>query len=196
MDGHRSSYHEVRDFVVDWIEELNHTLEGVDADYVARPAKKAITRINNNLLYHPTLPIYKDHIGIELYQGGGQSSFYLHLSINGSFIGGGYYHPPKEALHSIRHAIDYNGDALKNIINQPSFVDTFGTLEDDDALKTAPKGFAKDHPHVDLLRLKSFAVLHNVTQKEIVASDFVEKVVVVYREMLPFGQYLNQAVSV
>ena len=196
MDDHRATYHEARDFVISWTEDLNWALEKTDPNYTPMPGKKAISRINNNLVYHPDKPTYKDHFGVELNQGGGQSSFYLHLGINGSFIGGGYYHPPKEVLDSIRDAIDYNGEALKKIIHQPSFVDTFGALEDEDSLKTAPKGFSTDHPHIDLLRHKSFAVMHSVTQKEIVADGFVGQVVSIYQEMLPFSQYLNKAVSV
>ena len=196
MDEHRSTYYETRDFVISWTDDLNRALEKTDSHYVAIPGKKAITRINNNLVYHPNKPTYKDHFGVEVHQGGGRSSFYLHLGINGSFIGGGYYHPPKDVLSSIRDAIDYNGDVLKKIINRPSFANTFGTLEDEDALKTAPKGFPSDHPHIDLLRLKSFAVRHTITQKEIASDDFIDQVVTIYQKMLPFSQYLNKAVSV
>ena len=97
----------------------------------------------------------------------GKSGFYVHMSLNGSFVGGGFYNPSKEELESIRDAIDYNGAELKKIINKISFVDTFGEMSDKNALKTAPKGFAQDHKHIDLLRMKRFSVMHTITQKEI-----------------------------
>jgi len=69
-------------------------------------------------------------------------------------------------------------------------------LEKGDVLKTAPKGFSQDHKHIDLLRLKSFAVVHAVSQREIMAASFTDKVINIYREMLPFKNYLEKAVSV
>ncbi len=196
MDEHRSAYHEVRDFVIGWIETLNGELQKVDSDFVAVPGNKAITRINNNLVYQPDRPTYRDYFGAEVDKASGKCSFYVHMSLGGSFIGGGFYHPSSEVLSSIRDAVDYNGDELKKIISEPSFVDTFGELEDEDALKTAPKGFSQDHPHIDLLRLKSFAARHTITQKEITDDDFTDKVVAVYQKMLPFRKYLHRAVSV
>lgn len=196
MDEHRADYEQAKDFLIDWAENLNHELASIDADYQPTSGKKAISRINNNLLYHPNKPTYKDHFGIELTQAGGGSSFYLHLGINGSFIGGGYYKPTKEHLDSIREEIDRSGDRLKKIIHKKSFVHTFGHLEDqENKLKTSPRGFSQDHPHIDLLRLKSFGILHSITQKEIMADDFINTVLSLYQEMLPFSQYLDKAVN-
>lgn len=195
MDAHRTEYEEARDFLIDWSEGLNGELASIDPDYQAVSGKKAISRINNNLLYHPDKPTYKDHFGVELNQGGGNSSFYLQMGLSGSFIGGGYYRPATKVLNRIREAIAHNGDALKKIVSKKSFVNMFGELDDDEKLKTAPRGFSTDHKHIDLLRLKSYAVMRTITQKEIMADDFIDKVVSTYQEMLPFSQYLNQAVS-
>ncbi len=196
MDDHRDTYQEVRGFVLSWIENLDQRLQQVDPDYVSTPAKKAISRINNNKVYRPDAPTYRNHVGAEVDKAEGRSSFYVHMGLDGSFIGGGFYRPSSEVLKSIREAIDYNGDALKKIINKKSFADTFGALESEGRLKTAPKGFSPDHRHIDLLRMKSFAAIHAITQKEVASDDFTDKVVSVYREMLPFRQYLHQAASV
>ena len=73
----------------------------------------------------------------------------------------------------------------------------FGWLIDDgDSLKTAPKGFSQEHKYIELLRKKSFAVQTDLTQKLVTSADFEDHVIKVYKEMLPFRNYLNQAVSV
>ena len=72
----------------------------------------------------------------------------------------------------------------------------FGGLMEDDMLKTSPKGFSQDHEQIELLRHKSFAVMHPVTQKEVQQDDFQQKVIDVYTEMLPFRRYLNKAITV
>ncbi|MGB5983493.1 MAG: DUF2461 domain-containing protein [Nonlabens sp.] len=198
MDEHRKRYHEVRDWYIDWLNELDVALGKADKNYNSTEGKKAINRINNNLLYHPDKPVYKDHFGagMDLGNNGKQGDFYIHLGLEESFLAGGFYHPKKEILDSIRDAIDYNGEQYKKIINKKSFRETFDVMDDGDSLKTAPKGYSQDHKHIDLLRQKTFAVKHDVTQKEVTTGDFKQKCVDVYIEMKPFREYLNKAVTV
>ena len=196
MDENRDEYHSVRDSYIDWLNQMDIKLAAIDPDYTPTHGKKAINRINNNLMFHPNKPVYKDHFGAGLDQESKQGDFYIHLGVNESFIGGGYWHPSSKILKSIRAAIDYNGEDLKTILNKKSFKTTFGDMIIDDPLKTAPKGYSQDHKHIDLLRRKSFAVSHQFTQKEVMANDFDKKVIAIYKEMLPFRRYLNQAVTV
>ncbi|MBZ0327361.1 MAG: DUF2461 domain-containing protein [Altibacter sp.] len=196
MDAHRQEYYDVRDFYIDWLDRLNVKLAAIDDGYFDTPGKKAINRINNNLMFHPNRPIYKDHFGAGLDQRSKQGDFYIELGINGSYMGGGYWHPSSKVLKSIRDAIDYDGEAFKKIMAKSSFKNLFGDLIEDDVLKTAPKGYFQDHRHIDLLRRKSFAVVHKVSQEEVESPNFTEKVIEVYKELLPFRRYLNQAVTV
>ncbi|MDP5043931.1 MAG: DUF2461 domain-containing protein [Leeuwenhoekiella sp.] len=197
MDENRNYYFEVRDFYIDWLNKMDIKLAAIDPNYTPTTGKQAINRINNNLLYHPNKPTYKDHFGAGLDQETKQGDFYIHLGTSESFIAGGFYKPKSSILKSIRQAIDYNGDELLDILNKPSFKKVFGTLIDDgDSLKTAPKGFSQDHKHIDLLRRKTFAVQHDLTQKLVTGDEFEERVITVYKEMLPFRAYLNEAVSV
>jgi uncharacterized protein (TIGR02453 family) len=198
MDAHRKKYEEVRNWYIGWLNELDVELGKVDPDYHATDGRKAINRINNNLMFHPDKPVYKDHFGagMDLSENGKQGDFYIHLGTEESFIAGGFYHPKKEILDSIRDAIDYNGEAYLEIINKPSFSKTFDIIDDGNSLKTAPKGYDKEHKHIELLRQKTFAVQHNVTQNEVTQEDFKQICVEVYQEMKPFRAYLNKAVTV
>lgn len=196
MDEHRNEYHQVRDFYIHWLNGLDIKLAKIDSDYSPTTGKQAVNRINNNLLFHPDKPVYKDHFGAGLDKEKGKGDFYIHIGINERFVAGGFYKPPKEKLDSIRAAIDYNGDEFKKIIQKKSFKKTFGDLMEIDPLKTSPKGYSKDHPYIDLLRKKTFAVMHSFSEKEVLGDDFQEKVIEVYKEMLPFRRYLNKAVTV
>jgi uncharacterized protein (TIGR02453 family) len=196
MDKHRAEYYDVRDFYIEWLNKMNSKLAEIDPDYYNTPGKKAINRINNNLMFHPNKPIYKDHFGAGLDQKSKQGDFYIHLGTSETFIGGGYWHPSSKVLKSIRQAIDYNGAELNKIINKNSFKAMFGDLIEDNPLKTAPKGFSQEHEQIDLLRRKSFAVSVPITQKEVLRDNFENKVIEIYKEMLPFRRYLNQAVTV
>ncbi|WP_340199068.1 TIGR02453 family protein [Ascidiimonas sp. W6] len=197
MDTNRKNYHEVRGWYINWLDKMNLKLAHIDPEYTDTPGKKAINRINNNLMFHPEKPIYKDHFGAGLDQESKQGDFYIHLGTNESFIAGGYYRPSNNILKSIRDAIDYDGEKFLKIIHKESFRQIFGgLLKDEEKLKTAPKGYSQDHKHIDLLRHKTFAVQYDLNQKEVMKEDFDQKVIAIYKEMLPFRRYLNLAVSV
>ncbi len=196
MDAHRKEYHAIRDAYIAWLEHLNQIFAQIDPDYYDTSGKKAINRINNNLMFHPNKPIYKDHIGAGLDQKTKQGDFYIEIGLTQNLLAGGYWRPKKEIINSIREAIDYNGEELQEIISKPSFVKTFGGLWQDDKLKTAPKTYSQDHPHIDLLRNKTFAVEVSLSRKRVLAPDFETYLIEIYKEMLPFRRYLRQAVSI
>lgn len=196
MDANRKWYKEVRDEFITWLNETNTQLANIDAEYYDTPGKKGINRINNNLMFHPHKPIYKDHFGAGFDKRPNIGDFYFELGIERCMFAGGLWRPDAKRLRSIREAIDYDGEELKKILNKKSFKATFGGLYEDVKLTNAPKGFAKDHPHIDLLRNKTFAVAMEFSIKEVLKADFNKKVTKVYKEMLPFRRYLNKAITV
>ena len=196
MDSNRKRYKEIRTEFINWLDDLDNTLADIDQDYYTTPGKKGINRINNNLMFHPHKPIYKDHFGAGLDKAPGAGDFYIQIGINESLLAGGVWRPDPKSLRSIRDAIDYNGEELIKIINKDSFKKTFGSLYIDEKLKSAPKGFTQEHPYIDLLRNKSFAVVHQLSKDQVISDDFKEIVIKVYREMLPFRRYLNNALTV
>ncbi len=197
MDAHRKRYQAVRSSFITWLDELDAKLAAIDPEYYPTPGKKGINRINNNLLFHPNKPVYKDHFGAGLDQKTKQGDFYIHIGLSECLLAGGYWKPENKIVSSIREAIDYNGEELVRILNKKSFKNTFGNLyHDNDMLKSAPKGYNKDHEHIDLLRHRTFAVVHELKTEEVLKDDFMDKVIMVYKEMLPFRKYLRQAVTV
>ncbi len=197
MDANRKRYQNLRSSFVLWLDELDTRIAQIDSDYYPTPGKKGINRINNNLLFHPNKPIYKDHLGAGLDQLTKQGDFYIEIGISKGALAGGYWRPENKTLQSIREAIDYNGEELVKIINKKSFKNTFGSLyAQDDMLKSAPKGYSKDHEHIDLLRYRTFAVTYDLKKEDILKDDFVDKIIEIYKEMLPFRRYLRQAVTV
>jgi len=111
-------------------------------------------------------------------------------------LAGGFWRPDPKTLRSIRDGIDYDGERLQEILTKDSFKKSFGALYADVKLKNAPKGFSNDHPHIELLKHKTFAVVHHLTDEEVFQQNFKEKIIRVYKEMLPFRRYLNQCATV
>lgn len=196
MDGHRKWYKEVRDDFIGWLDHMNTQLAAIDDDYYDTPGKKGINRINNNLMFHPNRPVYKDHFGAGLDKRPNTGDFYVEIGIERCMFAGGLWRPDPKRLRSIRDAIDYNGEELQQILHKKSFKALFGTLYEDEKLVKAPKGFSNDHPHIELLRNKTFAVATEFPTKQVFSADFDKKVIQAYLEMLPFRRYLNQAITV
>jgi uncharacterized protein (TIGR02453 family) len=203
MDAHRKEYQAVRSYFISWLDSLNERLAQIDSEYFDTPGKKGINRINNNLMFAPHKPVYKDHFAAGLDQRTKQGDFYVEIGLKNCLLAGGYWRPEPKVLASIRNAIDYNGEELIAILEKPSFKKMFGSLYEDVSLKTAPKGFSKDHIHIDLLRLKTFGVEcsllpdgHTDIRTVESLSNFTTYIEEVYLEMLPFRRYLREAASV
>lgn len=196
MDSNRKWYKAVRDDFILWLDGINAKLAATDDAYYDTPGRKGINRINNNLMFHPHKPIYKDHFGAGLDKRPNTGDFYVEIGIERSMFAGGLWRPHPNILRSIRDAIDYDGEELKKIINRKSFKARFGGLYEDEKLKMAPKGFSNDHPHIDLLRNKTFAVAMEFSSDLVLKDDLVVLLMETYQEMLPFRRYLNKAITV
>ena len=89
-----------------------------------------------------------------------------------------------------------NGTAtMPTGIDSRNFRKYFSGLDDFDKLKTAPKGYAKDHPMIDLLRHRSFVVSYAFSDAEVNHKMFVKNVAAVCRAIKPFNDFLKTAVD-
>lgn len=110
-------------------------------------------------------------------------------------LAAGLYLPSPENLAKIRQEIDYNGERLNAIINDRTFKKTFGKFWDEDKLKTMPKGYAKDHPHVAFLKLKSFLVLHSFADSDVMDKKFLNKLIHGMKSAKPLNDFLMEGLA-
>ena len=109
-----------------------------------------IFRPNRDIRFSVDKSPYKTAMGATVGNG------YVQISAEGLFAGSGMYHLMPDQLDRYRAAVaaDKTGKELEKVIAgvraAKAKIDVHGT----DPLKTAPKGYAKDHPRVDLLRNK------------------------------------------
>ncbi len=92
---------------------------------------------------------YKTSIAATLEHGG-----YLELSADGLGAGSGLYHPARDQLERYRAAVadDRTGIALAKLVAKVRAEKIDVTAHE--TLKTAPRGYPKDHPRIELLRQK------------------------------------------
>jgi len=91
-------------------------------------------------------------------EGSGGESFYVEISAGGLVAGSGYWMMAGDQLTRYREAVDTEktGSELEQII---ATVRTQKLQVEGRGLKGAPRGYARDHPRIELLRYKSVAAL-------------------------------------
>lgn len=161
--------------------------------------KKLSFRIYRDVRFSKDKSPYKINMGAGFSPGGKmiqEPGYYLHIQPgNKSFVAGGLYMPDASNLAKIRQEIDYNFDAFEKVLKNGKFKTWFGKLDDFDKLKTAPKGYPKDHPHLELLKHKSFIVSHHFTDKEVQDKNFLKKVVEGCKTLKPLNDYISHALA-
>ncbi len=161
-------------------------------------AKKCLFRIYRDVRFSKDKRPYKNNLGASINPGGKKAiapGYYFHVEAGGAFLAGGIWQPPAPELAKIRQEIDYNFDEFNKIVTHKSFRKYFGSLDQDDKLVTCPKGYPKDHPAIDFLKLKSFVVVAELSDKEILSKQFSKTATAVFNAMLPLNKFLQRAID-
>ncbi len=181
-------------FITKLLDELikfNPSLAGLNP-------KKLPFRIYRDVRFSTDKRPYKINMGAGISPGGKmmqEPGYYIHIEPGKSFIAGGLYMPEPPNVSKIRQEIDYNGDALDKILKSKSFRKWYDGFDDFDKMKTAPKGYAKDHPRLDWLKHRSYIVSHNFTDKEVKDKKFMKQVVEACKAMKPLNDFLKEALA-
>lgn len=123
-----------------------------------------------------------------------RGGYYFQFEPDNCLIGAGFWNPNSDDLARIRQEIAVVPDEFRAIINDKNFKKYFGNLEGD-KLKTSPRGYAKDHPAVDLLRYKQFLVAHHFTNEQVIAPNFVDEMVDAFRAIRPFFNFMSEVLT-
>lgn len=187
-------------------EEVKHQFEGFINRLIPRirefdplidliTAKDCVFRIYRDVRFSPNKSPYKTNIGAYIARGGKGSmmaGYYVHFEPGSSFLAGGLYMPPPDILKKVRDEIYYQSDEFKKIVYHKDFVKVFGEIDDPEKLKTAPKGYPKDFPDINLLKFRNYAVMHHVTDEMALSESYEEYAVGVFRALLPLNTYFNK----
>lgn len=120
---------------------------------------------------------------------------YFHLSPERSYMGGGMWHPEPARLAAFRRVLDQRPEDALAALNDRGFRARFDPVHGD-SLKRVPSGYAQDHPHANLLKLKDVTFGRQLSIQEvfsanlprILADDFAAAVPVMrFLASLPVG---------
>lgn len=197
FEENRARYEQARRSVESLIEDIIRKFAPVE-DLGKLTPKECMFRINRDVRFSKDKSPYKTAMGIVIGKGGRKSterSYYLHIEPNDSaFIAAGVYDPSPEQLKAIRQAIAEKPQPLQKIIKAPDFIGFFGALQGE-KLKTAPKGFAADHPAIELLKHKQFIATHPLTDADLLKDDFATYFVQVCTALKPLESYFQSIIN-
>ncbi|MFV0163234.1 DUF2461 domain-containing protein [Empedobacter falsenii] len=122
-----------------------------------------------------------------------RGGYYFHIQPNHNFIGVGFWGPERDDLLRIRKDIEVS-DELEKILQSKTLIKEFGEMQGEE-VKSAPKGFSKDHERIALLRKKQYLFIKNFTDEEVLAEDFPKKVAKSIQVLQPFLNYMTEVLT-
>lgn len=192
----KKNFESIKNNFNDIVETLIAGIAKHDKDMAGVEAKDCIFRIYRDIRFSKDKTPYKTNFGANMAPGGkksGKTGYYIRIEPGGgSFLAGGIYMPPSEQLKAVRQEIDYNIDEFKEIIRDKNFIKYFGSVTGE-KLKKAPRGYSPDHPDIELLKFKSYIMMHKVKESQLLDKGFIKYAVEVFRAMQPFNWFLNRA---
>jgi len=197
FDENRKRYEENRKKVLFLTELINQEIAKFDPEIGIKNPKDCVFRIFRDVRFSNDKTPYKTNMGSFIAKDGRKSisaGYYIHIEPGASFVGGGAYCPPADALKAFRTEIFDHSIEFKSIIFSPSFLKIYPDMYDD-KLKTAPKGFPKDFPEIDLLKYKSYAFTSKIDDSMVTGSQYVEQIVAAFKELYPANRFLNIALE-
>ncbi|WP_281231986.1 DUF2461 domain-containing protein [Flavobacterium gelatinilyticum] len=189
----KKDYHQLVSDFLDVMKPLDPSLELLEV-------KNCTFRINRDIRFSKDKSPYKAHLGIWMSggtKGLNRAGYYVHIEKGASFIAGGFYSPEAEDLKKVRKEIAFFYDDLQEILNEKEFKKEFGSLDvnENNSLKSMPRGYEKDHPAIEFLKLKSFTATQVYNVSEVTQKDFVKKMSQKLIALKPLNEFINRALD-
>ncbi|MFN8250941.1 MAG: DUF2461 domain-containing protein [Ferruginibacter sp.] len=199
FDEHRKQYEAAK---ADFYQLVDAVIAGIisfDGSVAHLKAKDCAFRINRDVRFSKDKSPYKTNMGAFISKGGkkiNSAGYYIHIEPGQAFIAGGFYMPDAPQLAKIRQEIDYSFDAWKKIVTDKGFKKIFEKgVEGIEVLSRPPKGYDETNPAISYLKMKSFIVSREITDKALQDKTAVKEIIKTMAAMKPMISFLNEAVD-
>jgi uncharacterized protein (TIGR02453 family) len=199
FDEHRENYNVAKYNFEEFVALLLQKMIEFDEDMKELIPKNCTFRINRDVRFSKNKTPYKINLSASFNRGGKKSmygGYYFHLQPgNNNFVGGGLWRPEPADLKKLRQEIDYCFPEFKKIIGAPAFKKHYGGLEKDEnqMLVNIPKGYDKENPAADYLRMKSYIATKNLSDDDVLSPKLVNEVIQSFKALMPLVKFINRA---
>lgn len=196
---HKAEYEAIRQSVIADADCLIAALSEYMPELARFSGAECVYRIYRDVRFSPDKTPYKTHIAMGLSPTGRKmhsAGFYVQIDPTGEFnaLWGGIFNPEREMLSKIRRAIDTNAEEWTDIINDPDMLRYFPEW-DGRTLKTAPKGYPKDHPLIESLRMLDLGRSHNVSREFFLDPKWYDSAAEMLKTLIPMVNFLNYSIN-
>ncbi|MBX9734812.1 MAG: DUF2461 domain-containing protein [Chitinophagaceae bacterium] len=201
FDANRKQYELAKTDFTEFVTKLLAAIAKNDPSIATQTAKDCTFRINRDVRFSKNKDPYKTNMGAGISKGGKKmnvAGYYFHCEPGGnSFIGGGLYMAEADQLKKIRQEIDYNWPEFQKMVESKKFKSVFGSLSREEGLflTREPKGYEKDNPAIEYIKLKSFTAVTPLTDADLTNKDLVKKTAAVFATLQPLIAFLNRGLE-
>jgi len=183
------------------IEEMDVRLARFAPEIIGDP-RRSMFRIYRDIRFSKDKSPYKTHAACWFYHrdgsravgreaAGGGAGFYFQIAPGTSFVGGGMWMPPREALARLRDAIAEDPRRFQRIVTDRRVARRFGGLDEDVVLTRVPRGYAADHPSARWLRCQSFTLGRRVRNSQATSARLPALLERDFRLIVPLVRWIN-----
>jgi uncharacterized protein (TIGR02453 family) len=197
FQAHKEEYEAGKAAFEDFLDEIIDALRVEDNLKFLR-GKDCISRIYRDVRFSKDKSPYKLNMGAMIAPGGWkgnqQLGYYVSVEPGGeSMVAGGLYAPSTEQLMRFREMVVRDPSKFKMLTSEAAFVQAFGEITGD-KLKTAPRGYEKDHPEIELLRLKQIFAWRKYSDEEVKSVQFAEDIIEKCNTLRPLLRYMQEKI--
>jgi uncharacterized protein (TIGR02453 family) len=193
----------------EWFEPQKSRFKGLEAEIkqYAEEIKQGLSetdeidraklfRIYRDVRFSKNKTPFKTHFGISFHRKKPhlRGGYYLHIAAGDSFIATGFWNPDKDDLFRIRKEMEVDAVELREVMADAELQAHWGGLQGDE-VKTAPKGFSKEHADIDLIRKKQYLFIKKFTDKEVLSADFQKQILSHFKAIRPFFDYMSNVLT-
>ncbi len=195
FNANKGKYLVAHQHMIDFAEQLMREMAKID-ELVPMTGKQSLFRIYRDVRFSKDKSPYKTSMSGRMQRASKlrRGGMYFHIEPGNCFLAGGFWNPNKEDMKRIREELAYDGETLRKILRSRPVKRLFGTLRGEQ-LKTAPKGYPKDHPNIDLLRYKQLIFTRAFKDKGVQDPSFMKEAVKTYQAMHPFFNYMSDVLT-
>ncbi|MCH5318917.1 MAG: DUF2461 domain-containing protein [Paramuribaculum sp.] len=185
----------------EWLDDIDRMIAAMsvwEPSLRGQTAKSSAYRFYRDTRFSPDKSPFKTYFSAAMGPKGkksGYGCYYIETGIrNDNGLYGGIWCPDVAVLKKLRHAIVDNIEEFEGILDEPSMKKLYpGWIGQQ--LKTVPKGWAKDHPNAEYLRLKDYGKAHFVAKEFFLDKNWPEEASELFRVLKPFIDFLNYSID-
>ena len=195
----KALYDEAKKEFESFVSLLIKEIKVIDNEIGYPEPKDCIFRIFRDIRFSNDKTPYKTNFGAFMAKGGNRKSeyggYYFHLEPGNSMLAGGIWMPQPDILKAVREEIYHNTDDFLAIIGSKDFKKNFGDFDHEYMLKTSPKDYPKDWPHIEFLKFKSYTMSKVLAQEVVSGNKLLDEIRSVFGAMVPANKFFNRVIE-